>query len=101
MRLSARKSTPTVMPGLTGETAGIKAHRASAAFCRIPTAGFGTEGDEAARQNTPVVMYCNGIKCGRAAKAVKAAIELGYTKVYYYALGMGEWKEKGLPVVSG
>ncbi len=52
-------------------------------------------------KDTPVVMYCNGIKCGRAAKAVQAAIDLGYTKVYYYALGMGEWKEKGLPLVSG
>lgn len=51
-------------------------------------------------KDTPVLMYCNGLKCGRAADAVNKAIELGYTKIYYYAKGMAEWKEKGLPVAG-
>lgn len=50
--------------------------------------------------DTPVLFYCNGIKCGRAALAAEKAVGYGYTKVYYYALGMDEWKAKGLPLVS-
>jgi rhodanese-related sulfurtransferase len=49
-------------------------------------------------KNSPVLFYCNGIKCGRAAKATEKAIELGYTEVYYYALGMDEWHKMELPV---
>jgi rhodanese-related sulfurtransferase len=52
-------------------------------------------------KDTPVLFYCNGLKCGRAAKAAEAAIGMGYSKVYYYALGMEEWKKKGLPLVKG
>ena len=49
-------------------------------------------------KDTAVLMYCNGIKCGRAANAVNKALELGYTKIYYYALGMAEWKDRNLPL---
>jgi rhodanese-related sulfurtransferase len=51
-------------------------------------------------KNTPAVFYCNGLKCGRAADAVKKALKHGYTNVYYYAKGMEEWKAKGLPVLK-
>jgi rhodanese-related sulfurtransferase len=47
-----------------------------------------------------VLFYCNGVKCGRAAKAVEKAVTVGYTRVYYYALGMDEWKAEGLPLVQ-
>ena len=47
----------------------------------------------------PVLFYCNGVKCGRAANASAKAVAWGYTHVYYYALGMMEWKERGLPLV--
>ncbi len=50
-------------------------------------------------KDAPVLFYCNGLKCGRAAKAAEKAIGLGYRKVYYYALGMDEWNKQGLPVV--
>jgi rhodanese-related sulfurtransferase len=50
-------------------------------------------------KDTPLLIYCNGVKCGRAAKAVLKAVNWGYSNVYYYALGMEEWKSKGLPVV--
>ncbi len=53
-----------------------------------------------ASKDTPVLMYCNGLKCGRAAKAAEAAVGLGDSKVFYYALGMTEWSEKGLPVAT-
>jgi len=50
-------------------------------------------------KDAPVLFYCNGVKCGRAAAASAKAVSWGYTKVYYYALGLTEWKERGLPLV--
>lgn len=50
--------------------------------------------------DTPVLFYCNGLSCGRAANAAEMAVGWGYSNVHYYALGMGEWSELGLPVVS-
>jgi rhodanese-related sulfurtransferase len=50
-------------------------------------------------KDTPVLFYCNGVKCGRAAKAAEKAVQLGYSKVYYYALGMDEWNAEQLPLV--
>lgn len=51
-------------------------------------------------KDTPVLFYCNGVKCGRAAKAAEKAVQLGYSKVYYYALGMDEWNAQRLPLVQ-
>src|SRR5690348_13286559 len=51
-------------------------------------------------KDAPVLFYCNGVKCGRAAKAVEKAVHLGYSKIYYYALGMDEWNAEGLPLVQ-
>ena len=51
-------------------------------------------------KDTPVLFYCNGLKCGRAAKAAQKAVEAGYKDVYYYALGLEEWSKKGLPLVK-
>ncbi|MCC7271728.1 MAG: rhodanese-like domain-containing protein [Alphaproteobacteria bacterium] len=48
----------------------------------------------------PVLCYCNGVNCGRAAKAAQMAVGWGYTRIYYYALGMDEWKKLGLPLAS-
>lgn len=53
-----------------------------------------------AGKDSPVLFYCNGIHCGRAADAVRKARDAGYNRIYYYALGMAEWEEKGLPVVA-
>jgi rhodanese-related sulfurtransferase len=50
-------------------------------------------------KDTPVLFYCNGLKCGRAANAVVKATEWGYQNVYYYALGLEEWKQRELPLV--
>lgn len=50
-------------------------------------------------KDAPVLFYCNGVKCGRAAKAAEKAVKLGYSKVYYYALGMDEWNTQKLPLV--
>lgn len=53
-----------------------------------------------ATKETPVLFYCNGLACGRAAAAVIKAVGYGYENVHYYALGMEEWREKGLPLVT-
>ena len=52
-----------------------------------------------ASKSTPVLFYCNGIKCGRSVKAAKIAIAEGYSKIYWFRGGMQEWEAKGLPVV--
>jgi rhodanese-related sulfurtransferase len=49
---------------------------------------------------TPVLFYCNGVKCGRAAKATAKAVQWGYTNVYYYALGIQDWKANQFPLVT-
>lgn len=51
-------------------------------------------------KTTPVLFYCNGPKCGRAAKAAERAVGWGYGKVYYYAKGMDEWRAEGLPMAT-
>jgi len=46
----------------------------------------------------PTLFYCNGIKCGRSAKAVKIAVDCGYTHLYWFRGGYAEWKQKDYPV---
>ncbi len=53
-----------------------------------------------AKKAEPVLFYCNGLACGRAAKAAEMSVKWGYTEVHYYALGMDEWKKLGLPLVK-
>jgi rhodanese-related sulfurtransferase len=50
-------------------------------------------------KDTPVLFYCNGVKCGRAANATTKAVSWGYSRVYYYALGLAEWNRRGLPLI--
>lgn len=54
----------------------------------------------APQKGRPILFYCNGLACGRAAKAVQMAVGWGYQDVYYYALGMDEWKKLQLPLVT-
>ena len=49
-------------------------------------------------KDTPVLVYCNGIKCGRSSDAAGKAVSFGYSNVYYYRNGMAEWTERGLPI---
>ncbi|WP_455212649.1 rhodanese-like domain-containing protein [Kaarinaea lacus] len=51
-------------------------------------------------KTTPVVFYCNGVKCGRSFESAKIAIAEGYSKIYWFRGGMEEWEAKGLPVVK-
>jgi len=48
----------------------------------------------------PTLFYCNGVKCGRSAKAVKIALDCGYKKVYWFRGGFEEWLAKGFPYLQ-
>jgi len=51
-------------------------------------------------KSTPVLLYCNGIKCGRSVKSAKNAVKWGYTKVYWFRGGWEEWTQKGMPITK-
>jgi rhodanese-related sulfurtransferase len=46
------------------------------------------------------LFYCNGVKCGRSAKAIKIALSCGYTNIYWFRGGFEEWLEKGYPYLQ-
>ena len=48
----------------------------------------------------PVLFYCNGIKCGRSGKAVKIAVNCGYSNIYWFRGGFQEWLAKGYPYLQ-
>ena len=51
-------------------------------------------------KSTPVIFYCNGVKCGRSVRASKIAVKAGYQKIYWFRGGWGEWETKGYPVAK-
>lgn len=50
--------------------------------------------------DSPVLFYCNGIKCGRSGRAAVIAVNCGYTHIYWYRNGMEEWQGKEFPLVQ-
>ena len=48
----------------------------------------------------PTLFYCNGVKCGRSAKAVKIALSCGYNNIYWFRGGFKEWLAKGYPYLQ-
>lgn len=50
--------------------------------------------------STLALFYCNGVKCGRSARAAQIALDCGYTEIYWYRNGMEEWQEKQYPLVQ-
>jgi len=49
-------------------------------------------------QDAPVVIYCNGIKCGLSAKAIPMLVDWGYSEIYYLREGFPGWEQAGLPI---
>lgn len=49
-----------------------------------------------------LIMYCNGIWCGKTPQAIKKLISFGYPahKIKYYRGGMQSWKSLGLTVIN-
>ncbi|MEK6749310.1 MAG: rhodanese-like domain-containing protein [Pseudomonadota bacterium] len=48
---------------------------------------------------TPILFYCNGVRCGRSVDSSKVALAAGYKNVYWFRGGIEEWENKGLPLV--
>jgi len=51
-------------------------------------------------KETPVLFYCNGVKCGRSVNASKTALKCGYSKIYWFRGGFEEWKSKNMPFLK-
>lgn len=56
-----------------------------------------TLGEHIPSHETPVAFYCNGVKCGRSAKAASIAVDCGYSNLYWFRGGFDEWKQKRFP----
>lgn len=50
-----------------------------------------------ANKDAGILIYCNGAECWKSYKASTAAIKAGYKTVYWFRLGIPEWKAKGYP----
>ena len=51
-------------------------------------------------RSTPVLFYCNGVRCLRSSDSITKVVGWGYTKVFWFRGGWKEWTEKRLPVVT-
>jgi len=51
-------------------------------------------------KKSPVLFYCNGIKCGRSGEAAIIALQCGYTNIYWFRGGFEEWKSKNFPFIK-
>jgi len=51
-------------------------------------------------KSSATLFYCNGVKCGRSAKAVKVALSCGYSNIYWFRGGFEEWLAKGYPYLQ-
>jgi len=49
---------------------------------------------------SPLLFYCNGIRCGRSAKAAVIARDCNYRNIHWFRNGMEEWQEKEYPLVQ-
>ena len=49
---------------------------------------------------TPIVFYCNGVRCLRSADAIRKAMSWGYRNVFWFRGGWKEWTDKRLPVIA-
>ncbi|MDH5392972.1 MAG: rhodanese-like domain-containing protein [Gammaproteobacteria bacterium] len=51
-------------------------------------------------KSQPALFYCNGVKCGRSAVAIKIAKSCGYQELYWFRGGFEVWLEKGFPFIK-
>lgn len=49
-------------------------------------------------KTAPVVVYCNGVNCGRSVKSAEFARDQGYQSIFWFRGGWGEWTDKAYPV---
>ena len=105
-RVSAEEVVELVMntPGLVVIDARKASDRESAGWIEgsIGLPNYDTNAETLAKhipaKTTPVLFYCNGVKCGRSVESSKKAVSLGYKNIYWFRGGWEEWMEKGMPV---
>lgn len=51
-------------------------------------------------KSRPALFYCNGIKCGRSAIAIKIAQKCGYSELYWFRGGFEDWLKNGFPYIK-
>jgi rhodanese-related sulfurtransferase len=51
-------------------------------------------------RSTPVIFYCNGVRCDRSGRAVGIAVACGYRDVYWFRGGIEEWRAKKFPLIQ-
>ena len=51
-------------------------------------------------KTTPVLFYCNGVKCGRSVVATRIALQCGYQDIYWFRGGFEEWRAKQFPFIN-
>lgn len=54
-----------------------------------------------ADKNALLVIYCNGVKCGKSKRLAKKLDPLGYKNISIYSEGIPVWEERNLPIVAG
>ena len=54
----------------------------------------------APKATTPLLFYCNGVKCPRSGRAATIAQACGYTRVFWLRGGLDEWKKKKYPYLK-
>ena len=48
-----------------------------------------------------LVLYCNGVKCGKSKKVAAKAKSAGFSNILIYNEGFPVWEEKGMPIIAG
>jgi len=54
-----------------------------------------------ADKNALLVIYCNGVKCGKSKRLAGQLETLGFTNIRLYPEGIPVWEENNLPLVTG
>jgi len=54
-----------------------------------------------ADKNALLIIYCNGVKCGKSNRLARQLEPLGYHNIMIYSEGMPVWEERNLPIFVG
>ncbi|MBI1921591.1 MAG: rhodanese-like domain-containing protein [Geobacter sp.] len=54
-----------------------------------------------ADRGTLLIIYCNGVKCGKSKKVALKAEAAGYTNILLYSEGFPVWEENAFPIKPG
>ncbi len=54
-----------------------------------------------ADKNTMLIIYCNGVKCGKSKRLAQQLEPMGYVNIRIYLEGIPVWEERNLPRVTG